>query len=304
MTDDAPAVGGFFRRLYDTAWLMMALPPLFWAGNAIIGRALAGTAPPISLAFWRWTLASLVALPFAWPHLRNDWPLIRKHWRLLIPAAILGVGSFNTMLYIGLNGTTALNSVMLQTAMPALVTVLAVAILREAVNAKQIAGLTLSFAGSAVLAAAGDPARLLNLHFNPGDLWVLGAVAAYGLYTILVRRRPAMHGLSFVAVTFVIGAATLIPFWLWERATVGPMPLTAETMAALAYVATLPSLAAYLCFNRAVQLLGPTRAGLSVHLIMVFGAAFAVTLLGEEIHPYHGVGVALIVGGVIFATRR
>lgn len=303
MSAEKPAAGGF-RRLYDMAWLMMLLPPLFWAGNSIVGRALAGTVPPISLAFWRWVVGALLVLPFAWPHVRRDWPLIKQHWRLLIPAAILGVSCFNTMLYIGLNSTTALNAVMLQTTMPVLVTILAAVLLKEPAGPAQIAGLALSFGGSAVLVAAGEPARLLHLALNPGDLWVLAAVAAYALYTILVRRRPGLHPLSFVAVTFVLGAAGLAPFWAWEYATVGGMPLTLTTVAAVAYVATLPSIVAYLCFNRAVQLLGPTRAGLSTHLILVFGAAFAVTLLGEQLHAYHGVGVALIIGGVALANRR
>lgn len=303
MNAEKPAAG-IIQRLYNAPWLMMALPPLFWAGNSIVGRALAGTVPPISLAFWRWVVGALLVLPFAWPHLRRDWPLIKQHWRLLIPAAILGVSCFNTMLYIGLNSTTALNAVMLQTTMPVLVTILAAVLLKEPAGPAQIAGLALSFCGSAVLVAAGEPARLLHLALNPGDLWVLAAVAAYALYTILVRRRPGLHPLSFVAVTFVLGAAGLAPFWAWEYAVVGGMPVTLATLAAVAYVATLPSIIAYLCFNRAVQLLGPTRAGLSTHLILVFGAAFAVTLLGERLYAYHGVGVALIIGGVALANRR
>lgn len=282
----------------------MVLPPLFWAGNSIVGRALAGTVPPVSLAFWRWVLGAALVLPFAWPHLRRDWPLIKQHWLFLIPAAFLGVSCFNTMLYIGLNSTTAVNAVILQTTMPVLVTILAAVLLNERAGSAQIFGLALSFGGSAVLVAAGDPARLLNLAFNPGDLWVLAAVVAYALYTILVRRRPAMHPLSFVAATFVLGAVGLAPAWAWEYATVGGMPLNGHTFAALAYVATLPSIVAYLCFNRAVQLLGPAKAGFSIYLILVFGVIFAVTLLGEQLQIYHGAGVALIVGGVAFANRR
>ncbi len=286
------------------AWLMMVAPPLFWAGNSIVGRALAGTVPPVSLAFWRWVLGAALVLPFAWPHVRRDWPLIKQHWLFLIPAALLGVSCFNTMLYMGLNSTTAVNAVILQTTMPVLVTILAAVLLKEPAKSAQIGGLALSFVGSAVLVAAGDPARLLSLSFNPGDLWVLAAVVAYALYTILVRRRPALHPLSFVAVTFVLGAIGLAPVWVWEYAATGGMPINATTLAALAYVATLPSIVAYLCFNRAVQLLGPARAGLSIYLILVFGVIFAVTLLDERLQPYHGVGVALIVGGVALANRR
>jgi drug/metabolite transporter (DMT)-like permease len=297
-------VARLIGRLYDMPWLMMVLPPLFWAGNSIVGKALAGTAPPISLAFWRWVLSALLILPFAWPHLRRDWAAIRAHWKLLLTAALLGVSCFNTMLYMGLTGTTALNAVMLQTTMPALVTILAALFLKEPAGPMQVAGLVLSFCGSAALVSQGDPARLINLHLNPGDLWVLGAVAAYALYTILVRRRPSVHPLSFVAVTFVLGAAGLVPFFLWESAAVGPLPITPATLAALAYIATLPSIIAYLCFNRAVQLLGPTVAGFSIYLILVFGAIFAVALLGEEWRFYHGVGVALILGGVVLAGRR
>lgn len=292
------------RRLYDLPWLMMTLPPLFWAGNAVVARAMAGETPPISLAFWRWVAGALLILPFAWPHLRRDWPLARRHWPLLLAAALLGVSSFNTLLYIGLTTTTALNAVMLQTTMPVLVTLLSVILLGETVRARQGVGIALSLCGSLTLVAAGDPMRLLTLSLNRGDLWVLAAVAAYALYTILVRRRPAIHPLSFVAITFCGGAAGLAPFWLWELQTVGPMPITPATLATIAYIATLPSIVAYLCFNRAVQLVGPTRAGLSTHLILVFGALFAITLLGEQAHAYHGVGVALIGLGLYLANRK
>ncbi|MBP2313625.1 DMT family transporter [Azospirillum soli] len=302
MSGNATAPAG--RRLFDQAWLLMMLPPLFWASNAVLGRAVAGQVPPVGLAFWRWTLGALLVLPFAWRHLRVDAPVLKRQWKIVLLLTVLGIGVFNTFLYIGLNTTTALNAVMMQSSMPVLIVLMSLALFGDRVSALQAVGIAISLAGATTLIARGDPAVLLGLQLNAGDLWIFAAVLCYAAYTALLRRRPNVHGLSFIVATFAAGALMLLPFYVWETVGGRPMPLTPTALGAIVYVALFPSILAYLCFNRSVALVGANTAGLAIHLIPVFGSLLAILFLGEQPHLYHGIGIALIAVGIVLATRR
>ncbi|WP_042702026.1 DMT family transporter [Azospirillum sp. B506] len=300
--DRTAAVKG--SRLADQAWLLMMLPPLFWAGNAVLGRAVAGAVPPIGLAFWRWCLGMLIVLPFAWPHLRHDITPILARWKSVLLLGTLGIGIYNTFQYIALNTTTALNCVMLQSSMPVMIVLMSLVLFRDRIGAMQGLGIVVSLAGATTLISHGDPGTLLGLELNAGDVWMVAAVVIYAAYTTLLRRRPAIHGLSFVVVTFAIGAVELLPFYLWESLSGHPVQASGITLLAVGYTVLFPSIAAYLCFNRAVELLGPNTAGLAIHLVPVFGSLLAILFLGEQLHAYHGIGIALIAAGILLAARR
>ncbi|AHB49423.1 DMT transporter permease [Hyphomicrobium nitrativorans NL23] len=299
----APRASGF-AALGDNPWVLMLLPGLFWAGNAIVARSVTADVPPIGLAFWRWTLAALVVLPIAWPHLARDLPKMRERWPIMLLLTTLGISIFNTFLYIAAHTTTAINIVMLQTAMPIVVVLATFLIFREAVTGRQAAGIVASFAGTLILISHGDPDVLLNLDFKRGDLWMLAAVVCYAVYTALLRVRPPVHGFSFAFASFALGALLLLPFYVAETILVGSFPVTTNALAALGYVAVFASVFAYMAFNRTVALLGANLAGLTVHLIPVFGIVLAVLLLGERVHLYHGAGIALIAFGLWLATRK
>jgi drug/metabolite transporter (DMT)-like permease len=290
--------------LADNPRFLMLLPGLFWAGNAIVARSVVAEVPPIALAFWRWTAAAILIAPLAWPHLRRDAALMVKSWPIMLVLTALGISIFNTFLYIGAHTTTAINIVMLQTAMPIVVVIATFLIFRETLTRNQTVGIAASLAGTLTLISHGDPAILLHLDFKRGDLWMLAAVASYAVYTALLRLRPPVHGLSFVFATFALGATLLLPFYVAESAWVAPMPVSLHSAAAIGYVAVFASILAYLAFNRTVELVGANTAGLTVHLVPVFGTILAVLLLGEEVHAYHGVGIALIALGLWLATRK
>lgn len=290
--------------LADRPWFLMLLPGLFWAGNAIVARGVAAEVPPITLAFWRWALAALLLLPFARPHLIRDLPRMWERWPIMLLLTTLGISIFNTFLYIAAHTTTAINIVMLQTAMPIVVMLATFLIFREPVTGRQAAGIVASFSGTMILISQGTPDIFLNLDFKRGDLWMLAAIICYATYTTLLRLRPAVHGFSFAFATFALGALLLLPFSVGEAIMVHPFPLTGRALLALGYVAIFASILAYMAFNRTVELLGANIAGLSVHLIPVFGIVLAVLLLGERVYPYHGAGIALIAFGLWLATRE
>lgn len=291
------------RSVFDRPWLLMMLPALCWSGNAIVGKAVAGLVPIFALAFWRWVLAAAILLPIAWPHLRHDWRAMLRAWRVMLALSFLGVAVFNSTLYIAAWSTTAINIVMLQSTMPVLIVLANFLMFGEGVRAGQAVGIAVSLAGALILVAQGDPAALARLEFNRGDLWMLAGIVSYSIYTALLRRRPAVHGLSFASATFVIGAAMLVPLHVGQSLAGEGLPFTTTAALAILYVAVFASVLAYLSYNRAVALLGANLAGMSVHLVPVFGTILAILLLGEVPRPYHAAGIALIGAGIWLAQR-
>jgi drug/metabolite transporter (DMT)-like permease len=292
------------RRVWNSAWPLLILANLFWAGNIVLGRGMVGAVPPIALAYWRWTGAFLVAIGFAWPHLRDDLPILRRHWRMMLLLSATGIATYNTMSYIGLTSTTALNVLLLQSAGPLIIIIWAFALFGELPTPRQTGGVLLSLVGVAVIAAHGSLVDLLHLQVNPGDVWILAAMLIYGIYAALFRRRPTVHPMSFLVATMGIGSLMILPFYLWEVAQGARIVSTPSAWLALAYIAVFPSFIAYLFFNRGIELIGATLAGQSWHLMPVFGSILAVILLGERFYPYHGIGIAMIAGGIVLASFK
>ena len=292
------------RALAREPRFLMLLPGLFWGGNAIVARSVTDHVPPIGLAFWRWTVAAILILPLAWPHLRRDLPVMVRHWPTMLMLSALGVSTFNVFLYIAAYTTTAINIVMLQTAMPVIVVLATLLLYREMVTRLQAVGIAISLAGTLTLISHGDPAVFASRDFNRGGRWMLAAVVAYAVYTAVLRERPAVHGLSFVSATFAIGAALLLPFYIAEGLWSRPLPLTEVSVLAIGYVAVFASILSYLAYNRTVELVGANTAGLTAHLVPVFGTLLAWVFLGERLHAYHAAGIALIGLGVWLATRK
>ena len=291
-------------RVWHSAWPLLMLANLFWAGNIVLGRGIAGMVPPIALAYWRWTGAFLVAVGFAWPYLKQDAPVLLRHWRMMLLLSATGIASYNTMSYIGLTSTTALNVLLLQSAGPLIIIVWAFALFGERPTLWQSAGVLLSLTGVAIIAAHGSLERLLHLSLNRGDVWILAAMVIYGVYAAMFRVRPATHPLSFLVATMGIGSLMILPFYLWETAQGGRIVAGLPAWLAMAYIAVFPSFIAYLFFNRGIELIGAARAGQSWHLMPVFGSILAVLFLGETFYLYHAIGIALIAAGIVLASIR
>jgi drug/metabolite transporter (DMT)-like permease len=290
--------------MWNSAWTLLILANLFWAGNIVLGRGVVGVVPPIALAYWRWTGAFLIAFGFAWPYLRQDAPVLLRHWRMMLLLSATGIATYNTMSYIGLTETTALNVLLLQSAGPLVIIVWAFVLFGERPTLWQSAGVLLSLIGVAVIAAHGSLETLLHLSLNRGDVWILAAMAIYGIYAALFRRRPPAHPLSFLVATMGIGSMMILPFYAWEMAQGARIQGGMPAWLALAYIAVLPSFIAYLFFNRGIELIGAARAGQSWHLMPVFGSILAVLFLGETFYAYHAAGIVLIAGGILLASIK
>jgi drug/metabolite transporter (DMT)-like permease len=292
------------RSLWHSAWSLLIAANLFWAGNIILGRGLAGQVPPVTLSYARWTGAFLIALAVAWPRLKADLPVMVRHWPVMLLLSATGIACYNTMAYIGLNSTTALNVLLLQSATPLIIIIWAFALIREAPSLRQAAGVLVSLVGVAVIAARGSLTVLAQLQVNWGDVWVLAALGIYAFYCVILRKRPVVHPLSFLVAAMGIGSCMILPFMLWEVASGAHIHGGAATYLGIAYTAVLPSFVSYLFFNRGIELIGPGPAGQSMHLMPLFGSVMAVLFLHERFQLFHAVGIALIASGILLASVR
>lgn len=293
-----------FGRLYNAPYFLLTLTMLFWAANINVGRFAAGYFPPVALGTLRWIGAALILLPFALPYLRADWPVIRKHVGMLTLLSLLSIAAYNTITYYGLQYTEAINAVILQSAGPLVMVACAFMIFGERLGRWQVVGMLLSIAGILVTVSRGDIGILLGLQFNIGDLILILAIAAYSLYSVLLRRKPTLHPLSFVTLTMAWGAMLLLPFFAAELASGRTVPLEPASFLIIAYVIVFPSLAAHFFFYRGVELIGSNRAAPFFYLIPVFATIMAIVFLGERLYFFHALGFALILGGVVIASRQ
>ena len=293
-----------YQSFWNSAWGLLAAANLFWAGNIVLARGLAGQVPPITLAYWRWTGAFVIAAGFAWPRLRTDLPVIVRHWKIMLVLAATGIASYNTMSYIGLTSTTALNVLLLQSATPLIIIVWAYLLFRELPTVRQTLGVLVSLAGVAAIAGHGSVEALTHLRLNRGDVWVLAALIVYGLYCVTLRKRPSVHPLSFLVVAMGLGSMMMLPFMVWEVADGARIHGGLPSYMAIAYTSILPSFVAYLFFNRGIELIGAGPAGQSMHLMPLFGSVLAVLFLHEQFQTYHALGIALIGVGIVLASFR
>jgi len=284
-------------------YLLLTLAVLFWAGNFILGRAVRMDVPPIALAFWRWAGASLLVLVPALAPLRRDWRAIRRSGPILMLLAGTGVAAFNTLVYSGLQHTVAINAFLMQALMPVFIVVFSFILFRVRINRRQVAAVATCLAGAVIIIVRGDFQVLASLSLNPGDLLVLLAVLSYAAYSVMLRKRPPIHPLSFVAVTFVAGTIMLLPLYLWETFAIRSLEINRVTVLAVLYVAIFPSIISYLCYNRGVETIGANRAGLFLYLMPVFGSLMAVGFLGESLLWFHWVGIVLIAAGLVASIR-
>jgi drug/metabolite transporter (DMT)-like permease len=291
------------RSLYDRPVFLLVLAVLFWSGNFILGRAVRFEVPPVALAFWRWAFASVLLAPLAWRHLKADLPVLIVHGRDTALLALLGVASFNTLVYLALRSTFAVNAFLMQSLMPVLIVVLSFLFFGERILPKQLTGLALSLAGAAFIVTEGRPQLLFRLGAERGDLLLLLAVLSYAAYSALLRNRPPVHPLSFLLATFALGTLMLAPFYLLESLLGKPLTVTPAALLSIGYVAVFPSILSFLFFNRGVELMGANRAGLFIHLMPLFGSLLAVLILGESFRWYHAMGLVLILGGIALASR-
>lgn len=293
------------KRFLSSPYLLLTLTALFWSGNMVLGRGIRADIPPFALAFWRWGIAFALTLPFALPHLKSQWPLLRKGWKTILILGVLGVGCYNTFAYIALQYTGATNAVLLNSFIPVATIAISWAFLGKHLRRLEAIGVLISLAGATTIIAQGDLKVLTHLNLNIGDVWMLAAVLVWAIYTVGLAWRPTgVHPMLMLAAMTVVGFTALTPFWLWEMAQGRHINVHTGSLLSLAYVGIFPGFLGYIFYNRGVAEVGANRASLFIHLMPVFGTLLSIVFLGELPHAYHLIGIALIFTGIVLTTKK
>ena len=302
-------VTGMTQPLVPRTVLLLTLPPLLWAGNAVVGRMVSPLVPPITLNFLRWALAFFILLPMAYPVFRSGSGLW-THWRRFASLSLLGVGCYNALQYLALQTSTPLNVTLVAASTPVFMLVLGALFFKAPVRLPQLAGAMLSMAGVAVVLSRGDWAQLMQVQFVLGDLYILAATACWALYSWLLSQRAEPEVLrqnwaAFLMAQVVFGLGWSGAFtaaeWTWTDAHIRwGWPL----VGALAFVAIGPAVLAYRCWGEGVQRAGPAVAGFFANLTPLFAALMSAAFLGELPHLYHALAFVLILAGIFVSSRR
>jgi drug/metabolite transporter (DMT)-like permease len=286
---------------------LLAWTALFWAGNMVVGRAVAGAMSPVALAYWRWVIVTAVLAPFCGRELMQQRALLLRSWRILLLLSVMSTALYNSLTYWALTYTTATNTTVLNTMIPICVMFASWVLLRETPSVRPLMGFAISLVGVLFVVARGHPGSLMATVPNPGDLIMLTALFLWGFYAVLLRYRPAqLSALGYVFVTGLVGLVIATPFFLLDRAFNVPAAspsISWRAVAAIGYFAVFPTILATVFYNHAVDRIGPVPASLFIHLVPLFGALLAVLFLDERPGWHHLVGMALVFTGIVLARR-
>src|SRR5271170_859125 len=279
---------GSLARAVVSPYSLLVYAMVFWAGNAIVGRAVNREIPAITLSFWRWTIAFALLLPFTFRQIWRHGPVILRHWRLLLLYTLLGLVGCNVLTYSALHYTTAVNSSLINSTTPIFVMCLSFLLFGDRVQPRQMIGVLVSLLGVIAIVSGGQLGSLAGFGVNRGDLMMLTSIGLWSAYTALLRRKPeGLPPMAFLAVLMGMGSLLELPFYLLERALGGAIEPSAGNLLAILYVAIFPAVIALHFWNRAVAALGANRASPLVHLMPVFGTVLAVIFLGERFDAHH-----------------
>ena len=290
------------RRLTASTAALLIAPPLFWAGNAVVARALVGDFPPLALSFARWALALLLILPFTARAVVAAWPALRGRWGLMFTISALGVGCYNSLQYLALQTSSAVNATLIGASGPIVTLLVGAAFFGSSVRRPQWVGAAISLVGVLVVIARGDPVNLARLQFDHGLIMLIATLAGASTPGCC-DSAPADAVGAFLTVQIALGALMILPFALLEFQVTGSTAAPSSTnLAALLYVALLPSLVAYFCWDRGVVRAGAILPIYFVNLTPVFAGLLSFFILGEPIGVYHLIGGLLIVAGIHLAS--
>lgn len=292
------------KSLLASPYLMLILPPLFWAGNAIAGRIAMVDISPFALSFWRWVVALLVLLPFTLLGVLAHRRILLARWKRIMVLGALSVGGYNLFLYLALQTTTAINATLVGSTMPLVIMLISFLWLREPFGMARTAGLVVSVVGVTLVIGRGDPTVLSGLELHQGDLYMLAAVFTWSLFSVTLRAYPpGVPPLVFLTAQVMAGLLLVGPLYLGALALGGgQMPVTWNSLGITVFTALFPALGSFYFWNKGVAAVGANAAGFYTNLVPLFTALLAAPILGEAVYWYHAASLVLIFAGITLAT--
>jgi len=294
-------LSSFFGWFNAQAYLLLVFTTLTWGANAVAARLAVGEVSPMMLTFSRWIVCCAALALFSRREIAAHWRAVLPAWRFFALMGTLGFTGFNALFYAAAHHTTAINMAIIQGTIPALVLLGGLVFFRTRISRLQVLGVLLTMAGIVVVASRGELSVLASLRLNIGDVWILIACLLYTFYTLGLRRRPAVPAIVFFAATAAVACIASVPLLAVEVVRGDFVAPTGKGLALIAFIGLLPSFVSQLSFIQAISLIGPTRAGVFLNLVPIFGPLLAVLVLGEQLSLYHAAALALVLGGIYIA---
>ena len=288
------------------AYILLVVASLCWSGNFIVGKfATLFEIPPLTLNTFRWISVWLILIPFTYKEIYNNLAYIKKNFFVISFMGVITISTFNSVVYFALNYTQVINAVLVLAIIPAVTIVLSSLMKIEKTNVFQIFGLILSIIGVGSIISNGDIQRVMSLSFNNGDLWMLVCVLSWALYsTLLKKNKLKLSQFSLIQIMVSVGVLFLIPQYFYEQSIGLEVNLNKAFFLILFYVVVFPALAAYYCWQKGVEIIGPNRATMFIQLMPLFSAVMAIMIFNEKFELYHFAGAAFIVSGIYLSNKK
>jgi drug/metabolite transporter (DMT)-like permease len=284
--------------------LLATMAAIIWAGNFVIARGVNQQIPPITLAFCRWSLATVLMMPIAFNAFKNEWPILKKNGAYLFWVSLSGIALFNTCLYISGHYTTAINMALISTtSSPIFATIFAIIFIGERINAFRLTGMLVCLSGILLLISKGSLQTLLSFTFSIGDLWALAGAIAFAVYNVLVRKKPTtISATTFLLAIFGLGTLLILPGFLIEQVNAAPIVWNNSLLISLLYLGAGTSVVSFLCWNAAIKRIGAGTTVLFGNLIPIISTIEAVLFLNEPFQKIHMISAGIVIFGLILAN--
>jgi len=281
------------------------LATALWSGNFVVARGWSDSLHPFSLAFYRWLVAVIVFTPFAFQSVKRDWQAIGVNWVYISITALLGVSTFNTLIYFASRSTTAINLSLIALTFPIFILIISTLFFREKITLLKFTGIVIVLAGVLVIISQGRFNNLLQFRIHPGDPLMLLAAFIFSLHSILLKHKPQnLSVISLQYMTFLIGLLFLLPVYIFQNNIQTDIEiLNLSMLGSILYIGVCASLISFVSWNKAVERIGAPSAGMIYFLLPLFSGFAAWIFLREKIHFYHIVSAFLIVLGIIVTNK-
>ena len=288
------------------AYSLLVFAAFCWSGNFIVGKyAYLFEVPPLTLNFLRWVSVWFILIPFTYKEIYKNLNYIKKNWIVISFMGIITISTFNSVVYLALTYTQVINAVLVLAAIPAVTIIISSLMKVDKTNIFQLVGLFLSIIGIGVIISNADLNKIFSLNFNKGDLWMLVCVLSWSLYSTLLKK----HNFKFSQFTLIqlmvtVGIIFLIPQFFYEKSIDLEVNFNKAFFAILFYVVIFPALAAYYCWQKGVEIVGPNRATMFIQLMPLLSALLAIIIFREKLELYHFIGASLILSGIYLSNRK
>ena len=288
------------------AYSLLVFAAFCWSGNFIVGKyAYLFEVPPLTLNFLRWVSVWFILIPFTYKEIYKNLNHIKKNWIVISFMGVITISTFNSVVYLALTYTQVINAVLVLAAIPAVTIIISSLMKVDKTNIFQLVGLFLSIIGIGAIISNADINKIFSLNFNKGDLWMLVCVLSWSLYSTLLKKYNFKFSqFTLIQLMVTVGIIFLIPQFFYEKSIGLDVNLNKAFFVILFYVVIFPALAAYYCWQKGVEIVGPNRATMFIQLMPLLSALLAIIIFQEKLELYHFLGASFILSGIYLSNRR